>query len=107
DLQNGDCALVLNVKPGSGLRDALEHPLRVDATLLERAMTPCGERLFVLSSEESLADDIDVSGEAVETIVSVLRPQFHYVVADVPRAASPSCRRVLQLAHLRVILPDH
>ena len=106
DLQNGDCALALNTKPGSGLRDALEHPLRVDATLLERAMTPCGDRLFVLSSEEPLGDEISFSGEAVEAIVSVLRPQFHYVVVDVPRVPAPAYRRALELADFRVIVAD-
>src|SRR5437016_5660103 len=39
DLQNGSCALALNVKPASGLRDALDNPVRIDATLLERAAT--------------------------------------------------------------------
>lgn len=106
DLQNGDCALALNIKPGSGLRDALEHPLRVDATLIERAMTPCGDRLFVLSSEEPLKDEISFSGEAVESIMSVLRPQFHYVIADVPTAPLPAYRRALELADLRIIVAD-
>ena len=85
DLQNGDCALALDIKPTSGLREALANPLRIDNTLLERVMTPVGERLFVLSSEEPLSDDLHFTAVAVETLVSALREQFHYVIVDVPR----------------------
>lgn len=107
DLQHGDSALALNVRPASGLRDALNKPLRVDATLLERAMTSCGERLFVLSSEEPLSDEVRVTADAIEAIVSVLRPLFHYLIVDVPRIPSPAYRRVLEIADLRIIVADH
>jgi pilus assembly protein CpaE len=107
DLQNGDCALALNIKPASGLRDALNNPLRVDVTLLERAMMPHSERLFVLSSEEPLSDEVRFGADAVEAIVSVLRPQFHYLIVDVPRISSDSYRRALEIADLRVIVADH
>jgi pilus assembly protein CpaE len=107
DLQHGDSALALGVKPASGLRDALNNPLRVDATLLERAMTSCSERLFVLSSQEPLTDDVRVTADAVEAIVSVLRPLFHYLIVDVPRIPSQAFRRALEIADLRVIVADH
>lgn len=107
DLQNGDCALALNLKPAPGLRDALDNPTRIDTTLLERAMTPVGERLFVLSSEEPLRDDIAFTPEAVEAIVAALRPLFHYLIVDVPRLPSPANRRALEIADIRVIVADH
>jgi pilus assembly protein CpaE len=106
DLQNGDCALALNIRPTSGLREALVNPQRVDNTLLERAMTPVGERLFVLSSEEPLHDDLQFSAEAVETLVGALREQFHYVFLDVPRIPWAPYRRALEVADLRVIVAD-
>src|SRR5437588_4288574 len=75
DLQNGDCALALDIKPNSGLREALGNPLRIDNTLLERVMTPVGERLFVLSSEEPLSEDLHFTEVAGETVIS--RPLQH------------------------------
>jgi len=75
----------VNIKPTPGLREALVNPARIDSTLLERVMTPVGDRLFVLSSEEPLRDDIQFTADAVETLVSALREQFHYVILDVPR----------------------
>jgi pilus assembly protein CpaE len=106
DLQNGDCALALNVKPTPGLREALVNPTRLDNTLLERVMTPVGERLFVLSSEEPLRDEVHFAPEAVEMLVSALREQFHYVVLDVPRTPAPPYRRALDMADFRIIVGD-
>jgi len=106
DLQNGDCALALDIKPTSGLREALANPLRIDNTLLERVMTPVGERLFVLSSEEPLSDDLHFTAVAVETLVSALREQFHYVIVDVPRIPAAPYRRALEMADFRVTVAD-
>ena len=106
DLQNGDCALALDIKPTSGLREALANPLRIDNTLLERVMTPVGERLFVLSSEEPLSEDLHFTAVAVETLVSALREQFHYIIVDVPRVPAPPYRRALETADFRVTVAD-
>ncbi|HMD65380.1 MAG TPA: AAA family ATPase [Stellaceae bacterium] len=106
DLQTGDCALALNVKPSPGLREALVNPTRIDSTLLERVMTPVGHRLFVLSSEEPLRDDLEITAEAVGTLVGALREQFHYVIVDVPRIPATPYRRVLDTADFRIIVGD-
>ena len=106
DLQNGDCGLALNIKATPGLREALVNPGRVDKILLERAMTPVGERLFVLSSEEPLRSDVEFTSEAVDTLVSVLRALFHFVIVDVPRIPSAPYRRAFEIADLRVIVAD-
>jgi pilus assembly protein CpaE len=106
DLQNGDCALALDIKPNSGLREALSNPLRIDNTLLERVMTPVGERLFVLGSEEPLTEDLHFTAVAVETLVSALREQFHYVILDVPRIPAAPYRRALEIADFRVMVAD-
>jgi pilus assembly protein CpaE len=106
DLHNGDCALALNIKPTPGLREALVNPTRVDNTLLERVMTPVGERLFVLSSEEPLRDHVQFTAEAVETLVLALREQFHYIILDVPRTPEPPYQRALDTADFRIIVGD-
>ncbi len=106
DLQNGDCALALGIKPTPGLREALANPLRIDNTLLERVMTPVGERLFVLSSEEPLSEDLHFTTVAVETLVSALREQFHNVIVDVPWIPAPPYRRALETADFCVMVAD-
>jgi pilus assembly protein CpaE len=106
DIQTGDCALSLNLKPTPGLREALASPSRIDSVFLERTMAIHGERLFVLSAEEPLRADAEFSAEAVETLIGVLRTQFHYVIADVPRLAAAPYRQALDIADLRVIVAD-
>ena len=106
DLQTGDCALALNIKPNPGLREALVNPNRVDSTLLERVMTPIGHRLFVLSSEEPLSDDLGITAEAVGTLVGALREQFHYIILDVPRIPATPYRQALVTADFRLIVGD-
>jgi len=106
DLQHGHCALALNIRPTPGWREALTNPMRVDPVFLERIMATQGERLAVLSAEESLRDDLQFTEEAVQTSVSLLRAQVHYVIVDVPRIAAAPYRWALEMADFRVIVAD-
>jgi pilus assembly protein CpaE len=106
DLQNGDCALALNLAPTPGLLDALANPLRIDNVFLDRAMAAHGERLFVLSAEEPLGTEVQCGVEAIEILVGALRTQFHYIIADIPRLARAPYRRSLEMADIRVIVAD-
>jgi pilus assembly protein CpaE len=106
DLQHGDCALLFNITTTPGFRDALANPLRLDHLLLDRIMTPHGERLFVLGSEEPLHDNVQFTASAIDSLFSVLRSQFHYVIVDVPRIPAPAYRRALEIADRRVIVVD-
>ena len=106
DLQHGDCHLLLNIAATPGLRDALVNPLRLDALLLDRLMTQHGERLFVLGGEEPLHEHVQFNTSAIDTLFSVLRSQFHYVIVDVPRIPAPGYRRALEIADRRIIVVD-
>jgi pilus assembly protein CpaE len=106
DVHNGNCAMALNVKATPGLREALVSPTRIDNTLLDRVMSPVGDRLFVLSAEEPLRDSVDFTVDAVETLVAALREQFHYVIVDVPRIPSLPFLRALDMADFRVVVAD-
>src|SRR5260370_20143870 len=106
DLQNGDCPLLFNITTTPGVRDALANPLRLDPLLLDRIMTQHGERLFVLGSEEPLHENMQITATAIDTLFSVLRSQYHYVIVDVPRIPAPAFRRALEIADRRVIVVD-
>jgi pilus assembly protein CpaE len=106
DLHTGDCALALNLKPTPGLREALANPLRIDSVFLDRTMAIHGDRLFVLSAEEPLRVDAEFTAEAVDKLVGVLRTQFHYIVADVPRILGSPYWQALDTADLRIIVAD-
>jgi pilus assembly protein CpaE len=106
DMQHGDCALLFNINNTEGFVDALANPLRLDHLLLARIMTQVGERLFILGSEEPLHDNLQFPASAIDTLFSVLRSQFHYVIVDVPRIPAPPYRRALEIADRRVIVVD-
>jgi pilus assembly protein CpaE len=106
DLHNGVCSMMLNVQPSSGLREALENPLRVDPLFIERTMAAYSERLFVLGSEEPLEAELEFHENAVDRLIEVLREQFHYIIADLPRLPHPLAQRVFETADTRVIVLD-
>jgi pilus assembly protein CpaE len=106
DLQHGDCNLLFNINTTPGLRDALANPMRLDPLLLDRITTQYGERLFVLGSEEPMHDTVQFTPAAIDTLFSVLRSQFHYVIVDVPRIPLPPYRRALEIADRRVMVVD-
>ncbi len=106
DLRTGDCALALNLRPTPGLREALANPLRIDSVFLDRTMALHGERLFVLSAEEPLRVESEFTAEAVDKLLGVLRTQFHYIVADVPRIPGSAYWQALDTADLRIIVAD-
>jgi len=106
DLYSGACALALNVKPTPGLREAFANPLRIDSVFLDRTMALHGDRLFVLSAEEPLRLEAEFTAEAVDKMIAVLRTQFHYIVADVPKISTGPYWQALDAADLRIIVAD-
>jgi pilus assembly protein CpaE len=106
DLHTGTVALHLNLKPGRGLREAIEAPDRVDALFLERAMQPASDRLDVLATEEPIVPAIRQDPKAVTDLLELLKSQYHYVILDVPHGLAGASREVLDQAALRIIVAD-
>ncbi|HEV2676358.1 MAG TPA: AAA family ATPase [Aliidongia sp.] len=106
DLKYGACGLMLGVKSDSGLREALERPVRVDELFVRRAMIPCGERLFLLACQEKVNDPIVVDPLALSQLVSILRKEFHFVVLDAARENSTLLAQALELASTRIVVVD-
>jgi pilus assembly protein CpaE len=106
DLQSGDCSMLFNLENVPGLRDALANPLRLDHLLIDRIMSKVGERLFLLGSEEPLHDNLQLTPMAIDTLFSVLRAHFHFIIVDVPRIPAPAYRRALEMADRRVVVVD-
>jgi pilus assembly protein CpaE len=106
DLQFGTVALALDLEPSPGLREALEHPGRIDALFVERAMVRQSETLYVLSGEESLGDPVAADTSSLDILVKELRNKFHYVVVDLPRHVSPATQYVVHGATNLVLVTD-
>jgi pilus assembly protein CpaE len=106
DLQFGTVALALDLEPSPGLREALEHPNRIDGLFVDRAMVTQSDTLYVLSGEESLGEPLVPDTNALDLLLKELRNKFHYAVVDVPRQVSPATQHILQTATNLVLVTD-
>jgi pilus assembly protein CpaE len=86
DLQHGDAALQLDCVPSHALREALEHPERVDKLFLERAVIHVEQRIDLLASLEPLSDSIEPDAGAVLGVVDKLMQRYRFIFADMPEA---------------------
>lgn len=96
DLQNGDIALQLDAAPNHALRDALEHPDRVDDLFLDRAAIRINSRLNILASLEPLDNPLLPDEDAVLKLVAKLQWRYRYVIVDVPAVLAVKWPRLLQ-----------
>ncbi|WP_256808818.1 pilus assembly protein CpaE [Bradyrhizobium sp. Bra64] len=104
-LQGGETAVMLGVRPGPGLRIALENPMRADTLFLERAAIEVNERVFLISADEELDAQLDITEEGVRHVLGLLRQRFNYVVVDMPVPFPPSMYPVINLSrHVLVLL---
>jgi pilus assembly protein CpaE len=106
DLQFGSLALALDLEPGRGLREALEHPERIDSLLITGAMSGTSEKLRVLAAEEPLDDHPMLDPSAVDPLLGALNDGFDIVIADLPRALDGMARRLLARAETIAIVSD-
>jgi len=104
-LQNGETAVMLGVRPGPGLRIALENPMRADTLFLERAAIDINERVCLISADEELDAKLDITEAGVRHVLGLLRQRFNYVVVDVPVPFPASIYPVIKMSrHVMVLL---
>jgi pilus assembly protein CpaE len=106
DLHFGTLALSLDLEPGRGLREALEHPERIDSLLLSSAMSSAGDRLKVLAGEESLDETMHFHPEGFLPLFELLAQDFDQLVIDVPRTLDEGSRHVISTADSFVVVTD-
>lgn len=106
DLHFGSCALALDLLPGSGLRDALQHPERIDSLFIGSAMINATNKLFVLGAEEALDHHVDPSPAAIATLYEAVAATFNTVVVDLPRHAVHFAQSLIEAADSITIVTD-
>jgi pilus assembly protein CpaE len=108
NLQTGAAAAMLGVKPGAGLRVALEEPERVDTLFLERTAVNVSDRLRLLAAEEAFEAPPRPTAEGVSRLMTLLRRRFNYIVVDMPTPADAALLSVYTIAQMRLLVmtPD-
>ena len=84
DLHFGTVGLALDLESGGGLREALERPGRIDSLFIDRATLKRGDRLFVMSAEETLDENPTLDPEGLDVLLREMRSRFEAVVIDMP-----------------------
>ncbi len=98
DLAFGTTGLDFNQDPVQGIAEALASPERLDEVLLDRLLTKCSERLSIFAAPVVLDRDYEISPDAVEMVLDVVRQNVPYVAVDLPHGWSPWTKRVLMQA---------
>lgn len=95
DLAFGTTGLDFNQDPMQGIADALSTPERLDEVLLDRLLTKCSEHLSIFAAPVVLDRDYEISVEACDQVLDVVRQNVPYVFADLPHSWSPWVKSVL------------
>jgi pilus assembly protein CpaE len=104
-LQNGETAVMFGVRPGPGLRIALEDPLRADTLFLERTAIAVDPRVRLIAADEALDEQIEITEAGVRHVLALLRRKFNFIIVDLPVPLQPAMRPVLsQARHVMVLL---
>lgn len=106
DLQFGTVALSLDLEPSHGLREALENPDRIDGLFVASAMGHESERLYVLSAEEPLNEEIFIKNGAFELLVEALPVEFDFVIVDLPSSVAATQTSLLEMTNAVALVSD-
>lgn len=106
DLQQGTVALALDLEPARGLREALEHPERIDGLFLERTMTRYSDTFYVLSGEEPISEPLSLDATWLSLVIQEMRHKYHYVIADTARHVSHAQNYIIQNANNILLVSD-
>ncbi len=106
DLYFGSCALALDLLPGSGLRDALANPDRIDSLFIGSAMINASDHLFVLGAEEALDQNLTIARGAVDSLIDAVSQTFQTIIIDLPRTMLDHAATILQEADTITVVTD-
>lgn len=103
DLPFGTTGLDFNQDPIQGIADALSSPERLDEVLLDRLLTKCSEHLSIFAAPAVLDRAYDISADASDAVIDVVRQTVPYVVLDLPHTWTEWSKRLLLQADEVVI----
>ena len=101
DLAFGTTGLDFNQDPVQGIAEALAAPERLDDQLLDRLLTKCSEHLSIFAAPVVLDREYDISADACELVIDVVRQNVPFVAVDLPHGWSAWSKRVLLQAEWR------
>lgn len=98
DLPFGTAGLDFNQDPVQGIAEALASPDRLDEVLLDRLLTKCTDHLSIFAAPGTLDREYDLTPDACDIVLDVVRQSVPYVAVDVPHIWSSWSKRILTQA---------
>jgi pilus assembly protein CpaE len=95
DLAFGTAGLDYNQDPPQGVAEAVFAPDRVDAVLVERLLSKCGDKLSLLAAPATLDRVLDFAEVSFDSLIDAMRSSTPWIVLDVPHLWSGWARRIL------------
>ncbi|KQT99065.1 CtpF protein [Methylobacterium sp. Leaf469] len=95
DIAFGTASLNFNQDPPQGIAEAVFSPERLDANLLDRLLSKCADNLTLLAAPATLDRTIDLSEQAMDAVIDLLRNTVPCVVLDVPHVWTAWSKRLL------------
>lgn len=87
DIHYGTAALMLDIQPCGGLRDALKRPDRLDNLLLSSATAKVTKKLSVLATEESPNNEIRIDPASMTIMSDFAKEKNRFSIIDLPRTS--------------------
>jgi pilus assembly protein CpaE len=108
DLAFGTAGLDYNQDPPQGVAEAVFAPDRVDAVLVDRLLSKCGEKLSLLAAPATLDRVLDFDEASFDSLLDAMRASTPWIVLDVPHLWSGWARRILVSADEVIVIasPD-
>ncbi len=108
DLAFGTAGLDYNQDPPQGVAEAVFAPDRVDAVLVDRLLSKCGDKLSLLAAPATLDRVLDLAEVSFNSLVDAMRASTPWIVLDVPHLWSGWAKRILVSADDVVVVasPD-
>lgn len=106
DLAFGTAGLDFNQDPASGVVEAASDPERLDANLLDRLFSRCGDRLSLLAAPATTDRTYDFTFQNYEPLLDLLRQTVPNIVIDMPHVWNDWSRRILLASDEIIIVAE-
>jgi pilus assembly protein CpaE len=106
DLQRGDVATFMNLKPAQSLAAFAMAPGEVDVVFLQHTLARHPSGVYVLPAPQEIEEAELVAREHVETALRLLRSRFPHTVVDTARALSEATLAALEQTEHLLLLTD-
>lgn len=106
DLHFGTVALALDLKPCTGMREALEKPDRVDSLFMDRVTSKFKENFSILSGEDDFSENLNYPTQSIDTMSKALLETHDIVLVDLPRILNDFTRATIAASDELIIVTE-